>query len=151
MAAMSSTGNLSGSFAKHAEQNQSFLASPPSACGTAFQSVALPLTRCRHTIDQGDPIAKLKALCQALQEAHGPGRQGPLSCRYAGKAIGTSDETAARLLKMLVAEKFLELVKPAGAKSSRLAAEYRLMLNRDHGFAVHESPREFDQAPNALA
>lgn len=74
-----------------------------------------------------DAIAKLVALCRAMQEHHGPGRVWPLSCRVAASVIGTGHDTAARVLKMLVLERTIELVKPAGTKGTRRAAEYRFL------------------------
>jgi hypothetical protein len=79
------------------------------------------------TPDNADPISRLAALCRALQAHHGPGRAWPLSCRRAGAEIGVSHDTAARLLKLLCAERIIELVKPDGGKGSRRAAEYRYL------------------------
>src|SRR5262249_35408825 len=78
-----------------------------------------------RTQADADAIAQLVTLAQAIQEHHGPGRAWPLSCRMAAKEIGVGHDTAARLLKMLCVEGVLELVTPAGAKGSHIAAEYR--------------------------
>jgi hypothetical protein len=70
-------------------------------------------------------MRQLIAICAALQSYHGPGRAWPLSCRVAGEAVEVGHDTAARWLKLLVADGVLELVRRAGPKGSRLASEYR--------------------------
>lgn len=82
-----------------------------------------------QTPANADDITKLTILCRVLQTHHGPGKAWPLSCRVAGKHIGVSHETAAKLLKLLVAEQKIELVKPGGTKGSHMAAEYRLPIS----------------------
>jgi hypothetical protein len=72
-----------------------------------------------------DVIAKVVALCQSLQEHHGPGQVWPLSCRMAGAIVGVGHDKAARILKMLVIEGVIELVMPRGKNGSGIATEYR--------------------------
>jgi hypothetical protein len=78
-----------------------------------------------QTPEDADAVAKLTALCRTLQEHHGPGKAWPLSCRRAGQEIGVSHDTAARIIKLLCREGTIVLVRPAGPKCSRRAAEYR--------------------------
>jgi hypothetical protein len=80
-----------------------------------------------------DIITKLVAVCQSLQEHHGPGQPWPLSCRMAAGLIGVGHSKAARLLKMLVIEGTIELVAPGGVKGSKIAAEYRFPLTQTGG------------------
>jgi hypothetical protein len=77
-----------------------------------------------------DSIERLKALCRALQEHHGSCRPWPLSCRLAGSTVGISHDTAARILRLLRKEGFIELTTPAGREGSGRAAEYRLAHRR---------------------
>jgi hypothetical protein len=72
-------------------------------------------------------MQRLVALCAQLQAHHGPGKAGPLSCRMAGNVVGVGHDTAARWLKLLVADGVLELVTPGGSKASKRAAEYRYL------------------------
>ena len=82
-------------------------------------------TAMAQTPEDADAITKLKMVCRAMQEHHGPGRAWPLSCRMAASVVGKGRDTAARILKMLCSEGTIELVTPAGSKASRKAAEYR--------------------------
>lgn len=70
-------------------------------------------------------MQELVSLCHALQQHHGPGKSWPLSCRMAAREIGVGHDTAARWIKLLLADGVLELAVPAGSKESRRAAEYR--------------------------
>jgi Bifunctional DNA primase/polymerase, N-terminal len=82
-------------------------------------------TAAARTPADASAIAKLMALCEALQEHHGPGKAWPLSCRMAANEIGTSHTTAWAMLKLLVIEGTIELVTPGGKKGSLIAATYR--------------------------
>lgn len=81
------------------------------------------------TVPTGDyqgTLGDLVRLCIALQSHHGPSKSWPLSCRKAGEAIGTSHDTAAKLLKFLTLEGVLEITKLGGTAKSKQAAEYRI-------------------------
>ncbi|HMF15749.1 MAG TPA: bifunctional DNA primase/polymerase [Gemmataceae bacterium] len=79
-----------------------------------------------RTPADADEICQLRQLCRALQDYHGAGNSWPLSCRQAGKEMGVSHDTAAQMLKLLCTEGFIEPVKEAGPRGSRIAREYRL-------------------------
>jgi hypothetical protein len=68
----------------------------------------------------------LVQLCAALQKFHGVGNPWPLSCRLAAEHIGIDDDhkAAAKMLKTLVFDGLLELVK-IGTIKGRRASEYR--------------------------
>jgi len=78
-------------------------------------------------LPDAQPIDRLIALCRALQRHHGPDKAWPLSCRKAAEVIGVPFQRAARLLKLLQLQGFIELAKTAGPKGSRRAAEYRFL------------------------
>jgi len=67
---------------------------------------------------------RLWALCQVAQEHWGQLEHWPLSGEIAGKAIGCSQEAAAKHIRKLVSEGKLFHAKEYGGKGSGMAAEY---------------------------